>query len=719
MGRIICTRPLLTLRLRGALLGLGALALGVEMVCGVALVVTDLRTIPVSSLALIPPSDRPGLALLLALGAAVGLALAYGTVRLALLSRALLVVPTPYRHALHARRTPEEAPMRRVVRPVVALAALVLLALSLCTTTADARAASAPTSTPTATPAPTVTPYPTYTPAPAPTATHHPALQLSASQGMPATPLTIVGADFPDGAVTLYWDGAYLARGTSGDAYMHIDTTAPATGSGAALGPHELRAVGPNRTSASAFFTIAQTLHPKVTLAPTHSAAMTSTVVTVDASGFAPNQTVAFAWDHVGGTRIFSHGSVADDNGDTSIDLILGLDPMPGVGTHRLYAWGTGPALSASASFTVDPPPPPPPACGGLGFTVPFINWNVCLDPIGALTTWIAHGATAGANAVGALVAKDLTTQQDYTQIAQLHLAFTTMQQLARDLFGVLFLAGALTWYARHLGLGPGGEAATQLVEGGLGLAVTTALPWLMHLYIVAVNAASGMILADPNNQGGAAIGALAGHLVNVALLSALTGDPLFLVVVVGFIVVFFVLLVLVAITRTIGTIYGAAVYLAAPVATICMVTPLTRAVAAAWARLWLSLTLWGVSYAVALVSVRAMVAAFGGDGLQSLALALAGAFVLYGAPRLGDALLGGGASRALGIGNVPLLGTAARMGLAAATGGAGGAAVAAGGEQTGAAIPSDPSVTPMPTASVSEVASIAPPINAEWGLIE
>jgi len=610
-------------------------------------------------------------------------------------------------------------PIRRVARPVVALAALVLLALSLRTTGAVARAASAPTAT--EPPPPTVTPYPTYTPAPTATATHHPALQLSASQGMPATALAVVGADFPDGEVTLSWDGVYLARGTSGDAYIHIDTTVPATGGGTALGPHELRAVGPNRTSASVFFTIAQTLHPKVTLSPTHSAAVTGTVVTVDASGFAPNQTVAFAWDRVGGTRMFSHGNVADENGDTSIDLILGRDPTPGVGTHRLYAWGTGPTLSASASFTVDPPPP---ACGGLlHFTVPWINWNVCLDPIGALTTWLRDGATAGASAVGALVAKDLTTQQDYTRITQLQPAFTTMQQLARDLFGVLFLAGATTWYARRLGLGPGGEAATQLVEGGLGLAVTTALPWLLHLYIVAVNDASGMILADPNNQGGAAIGALAGHLVNVALLSALTGDPIFLVVVVGFVVLFFVLLVLIAITRTIGTIYGAAVYLAAPVGAICMVTPLTRSVAAAWARLWFSLTLWGVSYAIALVAVRAMVGAFGGDGLQSLALALAGALVLYGAPRLGDAFLGGGASRALGIGNVPLLSTAARAGLAAATGGAGGAAVAAAaGADTTMGMPvtpGDPSITPMPTASVTEIASIAPPINAEWGLIE
>jgi len=602
-------------------------------------------------------------------------------------------------------------PLRRLI---ALLAALVLLALGTMGG-GSARAASAPTPTPT--PVATPTPYPTYTPAPAPTATHHPTLALSASQGMPDTPLVVVGADFPDGEVTLYWDGAYLARGTSADSYVHIDTRVPATGGAAALGPHEVRAVGPDRTSASVFFTIARTYQPKVTLTPTHAVAMTGTVVRVDVSGFAPGQTVNFSWDRAGGAHIFAHGSVADDNGDTSADLILGTDPTPGVGTHRLYASGTTPTLSTFASFTVDPPPP---ACGGLSIPIPF-SAPFCLDPFGWAGSWLHDRATDAGKTVGALVAKDLTTQQDYTQIDKLKQPFATMQELARDLFGVLFLAGALTWYARRLGLGPGGEAATQMVEGGLGLAVTTALPWLMHLYIMAVNGASTMILADPNNQGGAAIGDLVGHLVDTALLSVITGDPIFLGVVFGFVILFFVLLVLIAITRTIGTLYGAAVYLAAPVASICMVTPLTRSVAAAWARLWFSLTLWGVSYAVALVSVRAMVAAFGSDGLQSLALALAGALVLYGAPRLGDALLGGGASRALGIGNVPFLGTAARAGLAAATGGAAGGAVAAGGEATaaGGGLPSMPMVTEMPNASVSEIASIAPPINAEWGLIE
>jgi len=600
--------------------------------------------------------------------------------------------------------------MRRLARPVAALAVLVLLARGVMGA-GGARAASPPP-TPPPPPAPTATP------------TYHPTLQLSATGGAAGAALIAVADGFPPtGQVTVYWDGAYLTRGTTDDSgYVDLRTAVPHD---AADGPHEVRAVGPRHTTAGAAFTVATppapVYHPHVTLSLAHAQATRGTVLTADLSGFAPNQDVTLAWDRVGGTVIAAHA--ADANGDTSFDIVLGIDPTPGVGTHRLYASGSHPTLSTSASFTVDPPPPPPPACGGVGFTVPFINWAVCLDPFGTLGSWLAHGATAGADAIGRQVATDLTTQQDYTRIAELQPVFGTMQQLARDLFGLLFVAGATAWYARRLGLGPGGEAATQMVEGGLGLALTLSLPNLMHLYIVAVNAASGQILADPNNQGGATIGLLVTRLISGDLVSVITVNPVFMGVIAGFVVVFFALLVLIAITRTIGTMYGAAVYMATPVCAICMVTPLTRSVAAAWARLWFSLTLWGVSYAVALVAVRAMLAVFAHTGgLQSLAAALAGGLVLYGAPRLGDALLGGGASRALGIGNVPMLGTAARMGLAAATGGAAGTVVASGGEGTTGGVPprpAMPSVTEMPNASVSEIASIAPPINAEWGLIE
>ena len=599
--------------------------------------------------------------------------------------------------------------MRRVIVPLTAVAVLLLLVLGIMGTlgsagTARVHAASAP-------------------PPPTPTPTYHPTLQLSAPGGAAGAALIAVASDFPPtGQVTVYWDGTYLARGTTDDGgYLSLRTAVPHT---AADGPHEIRAVGPAHTTAGAPFTVATppapVYHPHVTLSLAHAQATRGLVLTADLSGVAPNQDVTLTWDRVGGTVIAAHA--ADDNGDTSFDIVLGIDPTPGVGTHRLYASGTHPTLSTSASFTVDPPPPPPPACGGVGFTVPFINWTVCLDPFGTLGSWLAHGATAGADAIGRQVATDLTTQQDYTQIAELQPVFGTMQQLARDLFGLLFVAGATAWYARRLGLGPGGEAATQMVEGGLGLALTLSLPRLMHLYIVAVNDASGQILADPNNQGGATIGLLVTRLISGDLISVITVNPVFMGVIAGFVVAFFGLLVLIAITRTIGTMYGAAVYMATPVCAICMVTPLTRSVAVAWARLWFSLTLWGVSYAVALVAVRAMLAVFAHTGgLQSLAAALAGGLVLYRVPRLGDALLGGGASRALGIGNVPMLGTAARMGLAAATGGAAGTAVAAGGEVTaaGGGLPSMPTVTEMPNASVTEIASIAPPINAEWGLIE
>ncbi len=612
--------------------------------------------------------------------------------------------------------------MRRLIALLVAaVVLLVLLALSVGAgaTGGTTRAHAASKPSPTSTPVPTQTPYPTYTAVPTwtplPTATpvHRPALTLSASQEMPGEALIAAASDFPPGGtVTLSWDGGYLARGAADESgYLAFRVTVPGN---ASLGPHEVRAIGPAHTSASAPFVVAVLYHPALAVSQAQGPATTH--LALAATGFAPLRGVAFYWDTVGsGTH--AGDATTDDTGNASLDTTV-AHGLP-VGAHRLVAAQTSPALHAYAFFTALAVPPP---CGGLEIPLPFVN-PLCLDPLGALGSWIASGATAGATAVGALVAKDLTTQQDYTRITQLQPAFATMQDLARDLFGVLFLAGALTWYARRLGLGPAGEAATQMVEGGLGLALTLSLPHLMRLYIAAVNDASTMILADPNNQGGAAIGELASHLIGPALLTVITGDPIFLLVVVAFVVVFVVLLVLIAITRTIGTLYGAAVYLAAPVGAICMVTPLTRAVAAAWARLWFSLTLWGVSYAVALVSVRAMVAAFGGNGLQSLALALAGALMLYGAPRLGDALLGGGASRALGIGNVPLLGTAVRMGLAAATGGAGGAAAAnaagAGTTMGMPATPADPSITPIPNASVSEIASIAPPINAEWGLIE
>jgi len=561
-----------------------------------------------------------------------------------------------------------------------------------------------------------------FTVAAPPAVTYHPALAASPAQALPGARLVALASGFPPGgALTLSWDGASLAQATAdASGAARLDATLPATGPGSAAGPHEVRVGGPAHTTASAPVTVldpAQVYHPALALDAAQG--LRGARVALAATGFAPGQDVRFYWDHVGGTDLGTVRADTSGNADHTVTIGQGLSVTDGA--HRLYAAGSTPTLAASAFYTVQPTPP---ACGGLSIPLPFVS-PLCLDPFGWLTgalTNMVHNATAG---VGSQVASALVEQQDYTQVDQLKAAFGTTQQLARDLFAVLFLAGALTWYARRLGMGPAGEAATQMVEGGLGLAVTSALPWMLGLYIGAVNGAARMILADPAKQGGDAIATLTAHLITASLLDGL--NPLFLGVIAGFVVLFFVLLVLIVITRIIGLIYAAAVYLAAPLCVVCMVSPLTRGVARAWARLWFSLTLWGVSYALAIAAVSAMLADFAdkglfNGGLQSLAEAIAGILVIYGAPKLGDALLGGGASRALGIGHVPLLSNAINYGTSAALGGAGGAIGAfmkGTGTETGVPAAGATPAAPTVTEIGPPLAALAAPINAEWGLIE
>jgi len=558
----------------------------------------------------------------------------------------------------------------------------------------------------------------------APTVTYHPALAASPAQGLPGAHLVALASGFPPGgALTLSWDGATLGHATADDAgAARLDTALPATGAGSSAGPHELRVVGPAHTTASAPVTVldpAQVYHPALALDAAQG--QRGAHVALAATGFAPDQDVHVYWDRVGGADL---GAVrADTGGNADHTITIGQGVSVTDGAHRLYAAGAHPTLAASTFYTVQPTPP---ACGGLSIPIPFGS-PVCLDPFGWLGSWLRDQATAAGNAIGHQVASALIAQPDYTTVPELSATFAVVQSLARDLFGVLFLAGALTWYARRLGLGPAGESLTQIVEGALGLAVTSALPWMLHLYIGGVNGAATLILSDPHGQGASIVGDLVTRLVTPDLLTLALPFPPLLVVVLGFVFLFFVLLILVIITRVIGVIYAMAVYLAAPVCVVCMATPLTRGVAKAWARLWFSLTLWGVAYAFALVADRAMLAVFAREpafsgGLQAMCEALAGALVIYGAPRLADALLGGGASRALGIGNVPLLGTAVNVGASAALGGAGGAVAAfmkSVGTETGVPAASAAPAAPTVTEMGSPMAALAAPIDAEWGLIE
>ncbi len=134
---------------------------------------------------------------------------------------------------------------------------LIVLGPALPAMAAAPKPTNTPTVIPTQTPYPTNTPAATYTPYPSPTATHRPALALSATSGLTTTGIVAAGSDFPPTtAVTLYWDNDAHALATSETdegGHVRLDVTIPTD---ATTGGHEIRAVGANHTSAVALFTV-------------------------------------------------------------------------------------------------------------------------------------------------------------------------------------------------------------------------------------------------------------------------------------------------------------------------------------------------------------------------------------------------------------------------------------------------------------------------------
>ena len=148
-------------------------------------------------------------------------------------------------------------PVVPVVRAALLGVVLALLPLGSVTPAAAATPTHTPAPTATATPVPTQTPLPTDTPYPSPTATHRPALALSATSGTTTTAIVAAGSDFPPNTtVTLYWDGATHDLGsadTDDSGHVRLDVTIPAD---ATTGGHEIRAVGANHMGAVALFTV-------------------------------------------------------------------------------------------------------------------------------------------------------------------------------------------------------------------------------------------------------------------------------------------------------------------------------------------------------------------------------------------------------------------------------------------------------------------------------
>jgi len=435
-------------------------------------------------------------------------------------------------------------------------------------------AAASPTPTATTTPIPTQTSYPTntpaatYTPYPSPTATHRPALALSATSGLTNTVIVAAGSDFPPHmAVTLYWDNdahALATNETDDSGHVRLDVTIPAD---ATTGGHEIRAVGANRTSASALFTVVAGQGYQ------------------DAGGNAPHYCLGglIQWcPDLGGLV----GAVVGAIGGALNGLVVGLfSPIE----HNVSD-----------------------------------EWTAMVAPF-------AHDLTYHPN-----IADPHVLQWDGLRRFQ-----SALQQLAGVLFFGFLIVGVFARYLEQLGVGDFTQLTSPLRRGVVVTGLILGYPQLMSFGFVALNAATDTINSFPLAQGESAWTAIRGAILAVHTALSFTGILDVLVMIVGWIIV-----VLSVVVRMFGEGILGGLYIVGPLALALFVSPYFDTIAKSWARLFISIALWPVGYAVALKLIALMFAAggpmseFGGFSAALGALGLT--LLLYKMPAVVGGLVGG-----------------------------------------------------------------------------
>jgi len=457
----------------------------------------------------------------------------------------------------------------------VALALGVLLALTTLGPALPVAAASPthtppPTDTPvaTATPYPTNTPAATYTPYPSPTATHRPALALSATSGLTTTGIVAAGSDFPPTtAVTLYWDNdahALATREADGSGHVRLDVTIPAD---ATTGGHEIRAVGADHTSAVALFTIVAGQGYQ------------------DSGGSAPHYCLGglIQWcPDLGGLV----GAIFGAIGTGLNDLVVGLfSPIE----HNVSD-----------------------------------EWTAMVAPF-------AHDLTYHPN-----IADPHVLQWDGLRRFQ-----SSLQELAGVLFFGFIIVGVFARYLEQLGVGD----FTQLTSPVRRAVVVTGLilgyPQLMSFGFVALNTATDTINNFPLAKGESAWTAIRGAILAVHTALSFTGILDVIVLIVGWVIV-----VLSVVIRMFGEGILGGLYIVGPLCLALFVSPYFDTIAKSWARIFISIALWPVGYAVALKLIALMFAAggpmseFGGFSAALGALGLT--LLLYKMPAVVGGLVGG-----------------------------------------------------------------------------
>lgn len=391
---------------------------------------------------------------------------------------------------------------------------------------------------------------------------------------------------------------------------------------------------------------------PALTLSATSG--ITGTVIRAAASDFPPHTALTLYWDT--GTHALATGE-ADDGGAASLDVTIPADATPG--GHTIRAVGAD-RTSAVALVTVQMQGAPP--GNDTHYCTGLLGWCPDLGGFlgaigGTIGTWlndlvvglfspIEHNVSDEWTAMVAPFAHDLTY---HPNIADPHVLQwdglrrfqSALQQLAGVLFFGFLIVGVFARYLEQLGVGDFAQLTSPLRRGVVVTGLILGYPQLMSFGFVALNAATDTINTFPLAQGESAWTAIRGAILAVHTALSFTGILDVIVMIVGWIIV-----VLSVVVRMFGEGILGGLYIVGPLALALFVSPYFDTIAKSWARIFISIALWPVGYAVALKLIALMFAAggpmseFGGFSAALGALGLT--LLLYKMPAIVGGFVGG-----------------------------------------------------------------------------
>ncbi len=391
---------------------------------------------------------------------------------------------------------------------------------------------------------------------------------------------------------------------------------------------------------------------PALTLSATSG--ITGTAIRAAASDFPPHTALTLYWDT--GTHALATGE-ADDGGAASLDVTIPADATPG--GHTIRAVGAD-HTSAMALFTVQQqqgaqPSAPTHYCTGL------LNWcpdvSGLIGKVGDVVGGLLNGLVVGlfsplehvySNAWASMVKPfehDLTyhpniADPNVLQWDGLRRFQTALQELAGVLFFGFLIVGVFARYLEQLGVGDFTQLTSPLRRAVVVTGLILGYPQLMSFGFVALNTATDTINNFPLAKGESAWTAVRGAMYTLNTAFSIQGVLDVLVMLVGYIIT-----ILAVVVRMFGEGILGGLYIVGPLCLALFVSPYFDTIAKSWAKIFISIALWPVGYAVALKLIALMFAAggpmseFGGFSAALGALGLT--FMLYKMPAIVGGFVG------------------------------------------------------------------------------